>query len=79
MCIVNMCIVNTENKRVLKKNYIYGKKLHAWIDDFLIFIEAHSGAFSSPLGPLDIQIAFLYGQSGDALVVCSVELGQVLS
>lgn len=51
----------------------------AWIDNFLFFIEAHSRTFSSPFGPLDIQIALLYGQSGDALVVCSVELSQVLS
>lgn len=50
----------------------------AWIDNLLILSEAHSGTFPSPLGSLNIQIALLYSQSGDALVVCSVELRQVL-
>ncbi len=33
---------------------------------------------SFPLGSLNIQVALLYGEGGDALVMSGVELGQVL-
>lgn len=52
--------------------------LHTRVNDLLILTEGHSRASPLPLGSLDVQVAFLDGQSRYALVVCCVELGQVL-
>ncbi len=49
-----------------------------WVNDLILVIEAHSEMLSFPLGSLNIQVALLYGEGGDALVVSGVELGQVL-
>lgn len=51
---------------------------HTWVNDLLFLAEGHSRASPLPLLSLDIQVAFLDGESRYALVVCRVELGQVL-
>lgn len=48
------------------------------VDNLLFLTKGHPGAFPSPLGPLDVQVALLDRQGGDALVVGRVELCQVL-
>lgn len=50
-----------------------------WVNDFILFIEGHSGVLPFPLGSLNIQVALLYGEGGDALVMSGVELSQVLT
>lgn len=49
-----------------------------WVNDLILFIEGHSEVLSFPLGSLNIQVALLDGEGGDALVMSGVELSQVL-
>lgn len=52
--------------------------IHTRVNDLLILAEGHLRASSLPLGLLDVQVALLDGKSRYALVVCRVELSQVL-
>lgn len=52
--------------------------IHTRVNDLLILAEGHSRAAPLPLGSLDVQVALLDGESRDALIMCRVELGQVL-
>lgn len=49
-----------------------------WVNNGVLLVEGDSTVPTFPLGPLDFQIALFNRQQGDALVMCSVELSQVL-
>lgn len=52
--------------------------IYTRVNDLFFLAEGHSRASPLPLGSLDVQVALLDGESRYALVVCRVELCQVL-
>ena len=64
-----------------RSQLLHQKKLWrflTWVDDLIILTEGHPWVLPFPLWSLNVQIPLLNGESGNTLVVGSIELCQVL-